>query len=371
MKKQSRQNNIRTLGDIGEFSLLDSFVLPELRKGCEVANLGDDVSFVELLDNDISLVVTCDVGPKPLIWDLGHESYWSWGWYSVLANVSDLAAAGAKPIAYTSSVEAPNSLSSNQFCDFFKGMAAACSEFSIANAGGNIRTAPRFECHGTAIGVVPKDNKITRSGCIPGDTIIAVGHCGLFILSYLRAKSKGLSSLSEQDQNLLLKPKSQLNEMVILRKTALVHAASDNSDGLLGAVWNIAERSQCAVELYMDENIIPAEVLKVSEKEKINPWNIMYFWGDWQVVIAIDTKLLNEFIKIAANHKIDYTILGRAIKGTPTLYGVQNSKKHKLALLRNENFISSSYNVKISDHVDYMLRTSLYSEGDQKDNSFK
>src|ERR1043166_1576597 len=138
------------LSDIGEFDLISKVILPMLADQRLYSPLGNDCSYVELPDRENLLVITTDATPKPLAWNLGYQSYEMWGWYSVLINVSDLAAAGASPLAFTSSIEASPDMPVHEFRNFLRGLKSASEQMAISNAGGNVRAAPRFESHGTA-----------------------------------------------------------------------------------------------------------------------------------------------------------------------------------------------------------------------------
>jgi thiamine-monophosphate kinase len=355
-------SNVERLDDWGEFRLISDLVIPILQNKGVARSLGDDCGFLPLSVHG-HLAVTTDYGPRPLVWELGHTSYWTWGWLAVVINASDLAAAGAKPIGFTSSVEAPPSMGIDEFRDFFDGMATACQEFKISSLGGNIRAAPHFECHGTAVGLVEHRQPLTRSGCRPGDIVVAIGESGLFISAYLRAQENGLESLEEDERQRLLMPRPRLLEMATLHQADIVTASSDNSDGVLGALWNIAERSLCGMELDLNEDIIAPIVRKVAGENRMNPWNLTFCWGDWQVIVAIAKDSLQLFQKIAADNKIEYTLLGKAVEGPPQLYGNVNGRRISLKILRNENFANTSYNKNVREHLSHMLRDSIFSGG--------
>lgn len=352
-------SNVERLDDWGEFRLISDVVIPTLQNRGVAKSLGDDCGFLPLSVHG-HLAVTTDYGPRPLVWELGHTSYWTWGWLAVVINASDLAAGGAKPIGFTSSVEAPPSMAVDDFRDFFDGMAAACHEFAIPNLGGNIRAAPHFECHGTAFGLVEHEHPLTRSGCRPGDIIVAVGECGRFISAYLQAKQNGLGNIAEDEQERLLKPRPRLIEMATLHQANVLTASSDNSDGVLGAIWNIAERSACGVELELGADSISPSVHKVAQENKLNPLNLALCWGDWQVIVAIAKNSLQTFMKVATDHKIEYTLLGKAVEGLPKLYGKLDGRRIPLKVLRNENFAETSYNKNVHDHLVRMLHDSIF-----------
>ncbi len=174
----------QTLEDLGEFAILQQIVLPTVGGNSGVSLLGDDCASVHLPSGDHDLVVTTDVAPRPLVWLLGDQSYRTWGWYAVIINVSDLAAAGATPLAITTSIEAPSDMTADDFREFFEGMAEASHAHGIANAGGNVRQASKFGCHGTAMGVVQKGSQLRRKGAQPGDFLVAVGECGRFAAAF-------------------------------------------------------------------------------------------------------------------------------------------------------------------------------------------
>ncbi len=353
---------MQSLSDLGEFKLLNEIVLPLLNKNQEGINIGDDCSFFKLPNDSGTLVFTSDVGPTPLVWQLGYESFHSFGWYSIAVNISDLAAVGAKPMCVLSSIEAPNNFAVDKFKKLFQGIADATKELNVQNAGGNIRTAPRLECHVAAIGYLESGiEQIKRDKCKAGDRIIVLGDLGLFPSIYIKAKNKGFSSLEEWEQKILCYPRTQIKGMQRLAKLNLVNAATDNSDSLTGSFWNIIEKSKCKIEIDMEDNgILPNHVLDVADKYNYNPWNIALMWGDWNIVLSIDEKKFPQFKKVAKSNNLKFHEIGIAKKGKPELIGKMKEGKKEMKILRNENFKLSSYNSSIEDHIEYLLQTELF-----------
>jgi thiamine-monophosphate kinase len=347
----------QVLRDLGEFRLLNEVILPEL--GRSSVELGDDCGFLPLRGSSTSVVVTTDFAPKPLAWLLGEQSYRTWGWYAVLINASDLAAAGAQALGFTSSVEGPADMLVRDMQDFYAGIADACAAYELPYAGGNIRAAPRFECHGTAFGTIPTAQRLGRSKCMPGDVFVSIGPCGEFIAAFLHARIDGIANLSDTERQLLLRPRPRLREMKVLRERELVSAASDNSDGVLGSLWNIAERSNCGVNLDFDESVITDSVKLSAARARLSPWNLFFFWGDWQVIAAVKSARMAEFAKTATTEAIPYVRLGVAIDGPTRLVRQVEGAEQAVRLLRNENFSASSFNESVEAHVDQMLSENL------------
>jgi thiamine-monophosphate kinase len=348
-----------SLENLGEFRLLNEVVLPTIRNIAANADLGDDCSFADIPATNQVMVVTTDVGPKPLVWSIGFECYRTWGWYTVACNASDLAAAAAEPFAFSSSVEAPNSMQTVQIKEFFEGLGEACTEFGLKIVGGNLRSAERFAAHGTAIGLTRKKPVLRRSGANPGDYIVVLGNYGEFISTYLKARRGGMHTIDSHGIQVLTRPRPQTRSMIALKALNLISAASDNSDGILGAVWNICERSCCSAEIEMLEDGLPKHILLAAKMENLNPWNIAFFWGDYSIVATVHSNAMSEFIRAAQTSDTPYHVLGRTAVGPPALFGLCGAKKYQLRVLRNENFVRQGFNSDLRDHVNYMLKSDL------------
>jgi len=354
--------NNQTLKDIGEFSLLRDYIFPIVK---DVSNdlIGDDCAFVKLDDKYDRLVVTTDAGPRPLVMDLEYDSYFSWGWYTVLVNISDLASAGCVPLILSLSIDAPSSMKVFEIEEFYEGISSACKHFKIMLSGGNIRAGRFFSSHGTAIGLLDKSNiNITRKNCNVDDVLVSIGENGAFISYYLKGKELGFNSLNIAEKEKLIKPDSQIRAMRILSQNGLLTSASDNSDGILGSFMNICERSNCGFLIDFDNIKIPNYINTISKRLGLNPWNLFFSWGDWQIIATVHYEKLSSFKKLSQDNDIKYTILGRATSDPLHISGILDNKPVSLNCIRNENFKQHSYNNNILNHVDYLLKTNLFNK---------
>jgi len=195
------EHEAATLRDLGEFRVLNEEVLPIVG-----SVLGDDCAVLDIAIGVRQLVVTTDA------------------------------------------FDAPDFFPISTLRDFFEGMTSACHHFQLRNSGGNLRQAPRFACHGTVIGTLPLgESALNRRDCARGDAVFVVGDCGLFISTFLNAGKSGILALPPGGKDRLTKPVAQNREMISLRERRLVTSANDNTDGLIGAMWNIPERSGCGL----------------------------------------------------------------------------------------------------------------------------
>jgi len=347
------------LKDVGEFTLLKDHIFPIIS---EVGGnlIGDDCAFLPLNETMSDLVITTDAGPKPLVMSLGYQSYYAWGWYTISVNVSDLASAGAQPFTLSLSIDAPSEMQVNQIEELYKGIRDACKHFNISLSGGNIRASKIFATHCTAIGFLKKDQtRITRKHCLPDDILVSIGYNGRFISTYLKGQRFGLSKLSDLELDILIKPDCEIAAMQDLAKYDFISSASDNSDGILGSVKNIADASNCGFEFDLDQIKLPHYIMESANFNNLNPFNLFFFWGDWQVIATVKKNQFSEFMDVAKNKNITYTKLGRATSNG-NLTAVHEKKIKGINLLRNENFTELSFNNEISNHVDYLLKSSLF-----------
>src|SRR5258708_105703 len=109
-----------TLRDFGERRILRE-IIP---KYCQTS--GDDCAAVRLTDRD--LVLTTDPVPIPAAQILGGDPdpYWM-GWLLAVINASDLAAAGATPLAFLSAIELEPTRPITDLHRFLAGLRDSCS----------------------------------------------------------------------------------------------------------------------------------------------------------------------------------------------------------------------------------------------------
>jgi thiamine-monophosphate kinase len=214
----------KTLRDLGERFIL-RHIIPEY---CSAA--GDDCASVAFGDADV--IMTTDPVPTPAANLLGGDSdpYWM-GWLLVVINASDLAAAGATPVAFLSALEVEPERSVEEFRRLLAGIRDCCEAEGLAYMGGNLREGSRMGGVGTAVGRVRHRAALRRSGAMPGDFLVSVGDGGIFWRDALGAARGGISL--DKRISPVFSPHSQVRAMEALAAGGFVRAAIDNSDGLL------------------------------------------------------------------------------------------------------------------------------------------
>ena len=223
-----------TLEEIGERRLVKEYLTP--RYGEAVPNFGDDAAIFPPFERGV-VVATTDPCPEPAATLIGDQRPELFGHLLATINLSDLAAVGAEPLGMLISLELPGE---TDVCDFLRildGIDRCCEEVGTNVRGGNLRDARRRAATGVALGVCDTP-PMTRSGALPGDLVIVFGSMGLAWARVL-SERQGVRLTADQlarTEATLTWPKAQVRLGKLLRKSGLVHACTDASDGLMAAV---------------------------------------------------------------------------------------------------------------------------------------
>ncbi|MGK0499069.1 MAG: thiamine-monophosphate kinase [Oceanicoccus sp.] len=160
---------------------------------------------------------------------------------ALAVSVSDLAAMGATPLAFTLALTLPQ-VNTDWLQPFSDGLDAAAKEFDIALIGGDTTAGPltiTLQVHGT----VTSGNALRRSTAQAGDSIFVTGSLG-DAAAALALIEQRLSANKQQQQFLLSRyyqPTIHLGFAQAI--TGIATAAIDISDGLLADLGHIATAS--------------------------------------------------------------------------------------------------------------------------------
>lgn len=158
------------------------------------------------------------------------------GWKAVAKALSDIAAAGAEPVAATVAVHLRRGLGDLWARELHAGIAVCCEDYGLALAGGDITSGdgPASVCV-SLIGHCPKDGAWTRGGAKPGDALLLTGQVG---------GSRGAAK-----KHLNFEPRIREARAIREAAGAGVHACIDVTDGLSRDAGHLCEESRCGVEI--------------------------------------------------------------------------------------------------------------------------
>jgi thiamine-monophosphate kinase len=343
-----QEHKPRTLGDLGERTILKQIVIP-LFSAAQVGpyGIGDDCALIPITTRDHFLAITTDPCPTPVVFELGDQDYWHFGWMTALINVSDLAAAGATPIGIVVSTIMPPDMPVADYQRFLDGLEAAASRWACPVLGGNIKDGPTFSATGTALGLVKADAIMRRVGATAGDWICVVGTMGLFWAAVLQRMfpeqvTVGLNHAALLRQA-LHRPEARLSEGLALAASGLVSTCMDASDGVGGCLIELAEQN--GADFVLDGSLLRPHqtVAAVAHRLGIDGRKLMLSWGNWELVLTVPAEKLRGLNDLAAAQGFTCTPIGRVRPGPGYVLLDEDGAVLPVVNFASERFTGTSY----------------------------
>jgi thiamine-monophosphate kinase len=233
------------LSELGEFGLLRELERRDLISGLDAEGA--------VLEGGV--VLTQDTLVEGVHFRLAWTSWRDLGYKAAAANLSDLAAMGAEPVGLLVSLSVPAHQDADAIVDLYEGL----REAGFPVLGGDTSSAPSVSITVTAAG---RSERVPgRAGARPGDVLVVTGPLGASAAG-LHALAHGLEGFEPFIER-HRRPPIRLAEGKKLARFA--HALTDLSDGIGMAAASIAERSGCAVEIFVDDLPVAEGIERVAD----------------------------------------------------------------------------------------------------------
>lgn len=232
---------------MGEFDLIERYFTRAPRRN--PLGVGDDCALLAPRPG-MQLAVSSDmlvegrhflstVDPRRL----GHKA--------LAVNLSDLAACGAQPLAFTLSLALPR-IEEAWLAEFAAGLLALADASGCDLVGGDTTRGPLC-INITAMGEVPAGQALLRSGARPGDDLWVSGTLGdaRLALEAFRGRLSLPAEVFEAARLRMEQPQPRVALGMALR--GIASAAIDISDGLLGDLRHILKRSSVGATLQAED----------------------------------------------------------------------------------------------------------------------
>ncbi|MBO43088.1 MAG: thiamine-phosphate kinase [Rhodospirillaceae bacterium] len=306
----------------GEFGRIRDYLAPLALDGA--FDLTDDAATINP-EPGCELVITTDTVVEGVHY-IGDEQPEQIASKLLRVNLSDLAAMGGVPRAYTLNMTLPRDVKDAWVKAFCQGLADQQSNFGIGLLGGDSVLSPGpATFSATLFGEVPVGQAIRREGASPGDYIFVSGTIGDGALGLLAAKGK-LVALDEVNARLLTEryrtPEPRIALGLALRGNAT--AGTDISDGLLADISHIADVSNVGAIVELAKVPLSSGGEFALKAEPLLWKNIVTGGDDYELVFT-GTENLAEKVK---SSRVPITCIGRIIAGD----GVQLLNEQKKSL---------------------------------------
>ena len=319
--------------------------------------IGDDCAYLK----DLGIVITQDSLVEDIHFSRKFSTPYQLAYKAIIVNLSDIFASGALPKYITIALSLPENIDKNFISEFYGACEDLSKEFKFEIVGGDITGAEKCFISICAIGLTKGRNISSRKYAKVGDYVITTGvhgssAAGLWLLkkrmwknpkndSFLRFFKSDLGSarthtsygiaggmgasrtreiarkirnFSASSNNISKYPnliKAHLTPTIqkdfsdeISTKVNRNYAMMDTSDGLMDAVFKIAQASDVSISL--DFNKIPydKEIEDVAKSANVNFEDWIFYGGeDYQLIACVDGENLKKL-------SVPYTIIGQVEK---------------------------------------------------------
>lgn len=291
-----------TVKDLGEHGLL-----ARLQRFCPAEVVGDDGAILAIASQK-SVVVTTDVLVDGVHFSDRTTSPLDVGWRAVAANLSDLAAMGAKPLGITVGLSLPGTTLVSWVESVYQGMSACLEAYQTPLVGGDITRSTVISLAITALGEVLPQRAICRHQARPGDRIVITGCHGLSRggLELLLNPEQG-NNLSKAERDRLInahqRPRPRLDVLPYLADfpESIAIAGMDSSDGLADAILQICQRSGVGAIIDLSRMPIFEGLTKLAGTQKAWSW-VLHGGEDFELVLCLPESLALQLIENLGNH---------------------------------------------------------------------
>lgn len=214
--------------------------------------------------------------------EIGHKA--------LAVNISDLAAMGARPVAFQLALGLPDWLDAAWLENFLQGMAAIASSEGIVLSGGDLSLASSLQITITVFGQQQDGSHLlARGGSMPGDAIFIVGKLGLARAGLNQLELCGRDAISEWPEacEALLMPRPQTSAGLMLARAghnARPPALMDVSDGLGRDLPRLlghgTRKSGLGAWLDPPQAVLQNEVKRYAEELGLDAWAETYLGGE-------------------------------------------------------------------------------------------
>lgn len=270
-------------------------------------NIGDDCALVQPSPGT-QLAISTDTLVSGVHFLVRSPAY-SIGWRCLAVSISDLAAMGAMPKAFTLALTLPDA--NEIWLDgFSQGLAAAAQHYKVRLIGGDTTKGP-LSMTLTVFGEVPIGQALKRSTARVGDDVYVSGYLGGAHFALQTLNLMDLNPAQQSLQEAYFSPSSCIELGIKLRPYAT--SVIDISDGLVADLGHICEMSRVGI-------VIEADLLPLHQGGALNSLAerqqaALSGGDDYQLAFTAPVDDRDNILALAEQLGIQLTRIGRVIEG--------------------------------------------------------
>ncbi len=288
---------------MNEFRLIEKF-FAKLALDKEVAqDLKDDVA---MLGNNGNLVVSKDMMVEDVHF-LRSDGGFKVASRLLLSNLSDMAAAGAKPIHYLLGFTKTAATDSNFLTEFSRGLKKIQTQYGITLIGGDtVKGDNKLFFSVTIFGVTESKLTLARANAAADDLVFVSGYIGDAYLGRILANDKYLVN-----RYYFPTPRIELGKQLLQNK--LSECAIDVSDGLLADLRQLckANSSQLSAIINLAKIPISSKALAMLKRHpQIKLLDLVSAGDDYELIFTAKANKYEPIMRLGKSLKIPIAHIG-------------------------------------------------------------
>ncbi len=299
---------MQTVGELGEFGLIDRLTKLLPTSALVVEGIGDDCAVLRM--HDRLLLVSTDLCLEDIHFRRDTLAPGQIGWKAAAASLSDIAAMGSIPLFSLVSLACPGNVKVSYIEELYRGMSNALSSFGAIIVGGDTtRSEQKIVIDVMIIGEPLGNRFLRRRGAIPGDLLAITGSTG--------ASAAGLHAIQHGHAEPALvhahaTPHPRIAEGQWLCARPAIHAMIDISDGLAQDARHIANASGLGVNIAAARLPLIDPLAQYCAENRLDPLPFMLSGGeDYELAFALSPSDANETMNaFASEFTTPVTIVG-------------------------------------------------------------
>jgi thiamine-monophosphate kinase len=277
-----------------EYQLIQRLTSPFRRSPAQLNPVfGSDSELVRLLEcGEVVVALTTDGIVEEIDQGLYVDPFLV-GWMTVMVNLSDLAAVGARAEGVLIQLNLPPRPNESLLSGLRRGIEAACRECATYVLGGDVNSSTRLSTAGTAFGVVPASRIISRIGCRSGDRLYTSSSPGLGTAFAFQ------QIFTDEGAGIEYRPTARLDEGRVVREFA--SACLDTSDGLIPGLAQLEFVNDVGFELAAPcDQILHPAAKELARQTGLPPWFFLAGpHGDFELVFTVPVESEAKFLEAA------------------------------------------------------------------------
>ncbi|HEY8122914.1 MAG TPA: thiamine-phosphate kinase [Myxococcota bacterium] len=300
--------------DVGEFGLIARIegmarrAFGRTRFAGLVLGIGDDAALLRVrADEDV--VVTTDALVEGVHFDFAQETPRVAGRRALAANLSDLAAMGARPLGFVVALAAPAATPLARALGLARGMLELAVRCACPLVGGNVARAREISVAITAIGAVRRGAALLRRGARAGDRVFVTGTLGGAALARARGHVRGA-------------PEPRLAAGRALAGLRGIGACIDVSDGIAGDLAHVCRASGVRARIDAARVPVPRGFAAACARAGVDPQRLALAGGEDYELLFTARGATARAEALSRRLGLAVTEIGRIEAGKPAVLGL-------------------------------------------------